>query len=86
MASPAIVWSEMKAAKSTEFLTKEGVFPTSGDNRRTRCLDSWYEGELMKDAIGLRGFSGGHRVGGWIHSSSLVVYTGGPGWTLSGLR
>ena len=53
-----IVWSEMKGAKSTEFLTKDGVFPASGDSRWTRCLGSWYDGELIKDAIGLRDTSG----------------------------
>ena len=58
MVSSAIVWSDMKAAKSVEFLMKDDVFPTSGASRWTRCLDSWYDGELIKDAMGLNGTSG----------------------------
>ena len=40
-ASSMIVWSEMNLANSIEFLTKDGVLPTNGDRRQTKCLGSW---------------------------------------------
>ncbi len=45
----------MKFEKSVEFLTCYEVFPTNGDRMVTRCLESWYVGELTKETIGILG-------------------------------
>ena len=48
----------IKVENSAEFFTWEVDLPTSGDRIETRCFESAYVGELMKEAIGLRGIPG----------------------------
>ena len=48
----------MNWANSRELWTWCSVLPTSGDKMLTRCLDSEYVGEDMKDTMGLSGISG----------------------------
>ena len=48
----------MKVANSLEFLTEDCDLPTSGDKIVARYFDSWYVGEVTKDAIGLSGTPG----------------------------
>ena len=50
-----LVWFQINSQKSNELVTCELVFPTSGDNKVTKCLDRKYVGELMSKTMGLNG-------------------------------
>ena len=52
-ASPMIIWSKRKTANSVESLMKEGVLPTSGDSRLTKCLVSWQRMNWLQGTSGL---------------------------------
>ena len=48
----------VKVENSAEFLTWDADLPTSGYRIDTRCFESAYVGELIKEAISLRGIPG----------------------------
>ena len=48
----------MNVENSQEFVTCDGEFSTKGGIIPTRCLDSRYVGDEIKNTIGLSGISG----------------------------
>ncbi len=67
--SSSSIFAVMNLAKSVELRTWCSELPTRGDKMLTRCFESEYVGDDMKDTMGLSGTSclcilGGHRAGG----------------------
>ena len=55
--SSSTVCAVMNSAKSVELQTWCSEFPTRGDKMLTRCLETEYVGDDMKNTMGLSGTS-----------------------------